>query len=395
MAAALTKLKGFIQTYTSMSFGNISEAEMDELKSFLTQALSTLRWEIEEELNELKDSSEKSIYILNLQSQLSYLADGITGFDRDNGNDLQITGIFDWLLSGIFELLEHVRTYFANYFDFDADLPSHFFGRYKTLNADFGTDLEERLTRYNVDPELSSLILGFSQATDKSERFTIRTWRQWDYLVKTIRLISQFLVIPPKEDIELEILKLLICKEFNSIQVYAYFLKYIERTILSEAEFHEQQQDLLYLLKTFQQVRVEAQHLYDPKVQSLKTSVIESLEAELTYLEQKEKLYTQNFRGTSTDAPSKFYFVVAVTLAELMFFFRIMLEVAFIETKFKSYLYEFVNNHIKTQRAENISKKSQRNHFSNKPFPDRIVQSIRGWLQKMIGHIDQYYKVNL
>ncbi|RYG12321.1 MAG: hypothetical protein EOO07_19230 [Chitinophagaceae bacterium] len=162
---------------------------------------------------------------------------------------------------------------------------------------------------------------------------------------------------------------------------------------MSDAEFHEQQQDLIYLLKIFQQVRVDAQHLYDPKVQSLKLSVIESLEAELAYLEQKEKLYTQNFKITSPNEPSKFYFVVAVTLAELMFFFRILLEVAFIQTKFKSYLYEFVNNHIKTERAENISKKSQRNHFSNKPFPDRIVQSIRSWLQKMINHIDQHYKL--
>jgi len=64
MAAALTKLKGFIQTYTSISFGTISEAEMDELKSFVTQALTTLRWEIEDELNNIKDESEKGLYIL-------------------------------------------------------------------------------------------------------------------------------------------------------------------------------------------------------------------------------------------------------------------------------------------------------------------------------------------
>lgn len=393
MAVALTKLKGFIQTYTSMSFGNISEAELDELKSFISEALSMLRWEIEDELNNLIDDSEKGIYIINLQSQLTYLADGITGFDPDDKSGVQISGLFDWLLTSLFELLEHVRNYFASYFDFDAELPTHFFSRFQPINADFGNNLEETLIKNNVDQELSSLILAFSRSTDKSERFKIRTWRQWDYLVKTVQGISQFLDHPPKEDIDLEILKLLICKEFNSIQVYAYFLKYIERTTLSDAEFHEQQQDLFYLLKTFQQVRVEAQHLYDPKVQSLKTSVIESLEAELTYLEHKEKLYTQNFRSTDADAPSKFYFVVAVTLAELMFFFRILLEVAFIQIKFKSYLYEFVNNHIKTQRAENISKKSQRNHFSNKPFSDRIVQSIRGWLQKMINHIDQHYKL--
>lgn len=393
MAAALTKLKGFIQTYTGLIFTTISEHELDELKSFVTQAISTIRWEIEDEISQIKDESAKAIYILALQLQLVYLADGNTGFQHDENNLLLASGLFDWLSVSIYQLLDHIREYFGNYFDFDADLPIHFFERYRSSYPLFGNALGERLTALNVDPELSALILGFSQATNKSEQFKIRTWRQWDYLVKTVRVISQFLENPPKEDIDLEILKLMVCKEFNSIQVYAFFLKYIERVTLSDAEFHEQQQDLIYLLKTFQQVRVEAQHLYDPKVQSLKLSVIESLEAELTYLEQKEKLYTQNFKITSPNEPSKFYFVVAVTLAELMFFFRILLEVAFIQTKFKSYLYEFVNNHIKTERAENISKKSQRNHFGNKPFPDRIVQNIRGWLQKMISHIDQHYKV--
>jgi hypothetical protein len=393
MAAALTKLKGFIQTYTSLIFANISEVELDELKSFITQAISTIRWEIEDDVSLMKDQSAKTIYILALQFQLTYLADGINGFQHDNSNLLIASGLFDWLSFSIYELLEHVREYFGDYFDFDAELPLHFFERYGSANPLLGNVFNERLTSNNVDPELSALILGFSHATNKTERFRIRTWRQWDYLVKTVRIISEFLENPPKEDIDLELLKLLIGKEFNSIQVYAYFLKYIEKITLSEAEFHEQQQDLIYLLKIFQQVRVDAQHLYDPKVQSLKLSVIESLEAELAYLEQKEKLYTQNFKITTPNEPSKFYFVVAVTLAELMFFFGILLEVAFIQTKFKSYLYEFVNNHIKTERAENISKKSQRNHFSNKPFPDRIVQSIRSWLQKMINHIDQHYKV--
>jgi hypothetical protein len=114
------------------------------------------------------------------------------------------------------------------------------------------------------------------------------------------------------------------------------FVKHIEKTTLGETSFPEQQQELLFLLKTFRQVRIEAQSLYNPTVQSLKISVIESLEAELSYLEQKEKLYLQSFKATNPEAPSKFYFKVAVTLAELMFFFRVMLEVALISTKFNS-----------------------------------------------------------
>jgi len=71
----------------------------------------------------------------------------------------------------------------------------------------------------------------------------------------------------------------------------------------------------------------------------------------------------------------------------------VMLEVKMIFTKFNSYLYEFISNHIRTERAENISKKSMRNHFNNKPFPDRVVQNVKGWLEKMIHHINLYYDI--
>jgi hypothetical protein len=34
-----------------------------------------------------------------------------------------------------------------------------------------------------------------------------------------------------------------------------------------------------------------------------------------------------------------------------------------------------------------------RNHFNNKPFPDRVVHNVKSWLEKMTNHIDLYYKL--
>jgi hypothetical protein len=395
MAASLTKIKGFIQTYSGYNFENLSEAEFEELKNFVSQALLMLRWEMEEELQQIPDEAGKSQYISGLQSQLIYMADGITGFEDGGDVRIQLVPVFEWVMMSIFDLLEHIRNYFPDYFDFGAMLPKEFISSHRDKNKFSGAQLIEVLTTHHTDPVLVELIKNYNEATDKSERFKIKTWQQWDFLIKTHTVISDFMDDPPKKDIDLELLKIFVCRDFNSIQVYAFFLKYIERITLSEASFEEQQQDLLYLLKVFKQVRIEGKYVYNPQVQSLKTSVIESITAELNYLEEKEKIYLQSFKPADNATPSKFYFKVMVTLAELMFLFRIFIEVGFINTKFKSYLYEFVSNHIQTERSEKPSLKSQRNHFNNKPFPDRIVQSIRDWLSKMIGHIDLYYKINI
>jgi hypothetical protein len=354
-----------------------------------------LQWEMEEECQQIPDEAGKSRYISGIQSQLTYMADGITGFEDGEDINIQLVPVFEWILVKLFDLLEHIRNYFPDYFNFGAQLPKEFISRNRNKHEFMDSELVEVLTLNHVDPPLVDLIKSYSEATDKSERFKIKTWQQWTFLITTVTVISNFMNDPPKGDIDLEILKLFLCWEFNSIQVYAYFLKYIEKITLSENSFQEQQQDLLYLLKVFKQVRIEGKHLYDPQVQSLKSSVIESITAELNYLEEKEKIYLQNFRAADNGAPSKFYFKVMVTLAELMFLFRIFIEVEFISTKFKSYLYEFVSSHIQTERSEKPSLKSQRNHFNNKPFPDRVVRSVRDWLSKMITHIDLYYKITI
>lgn len=393
MAATLTKLKGIIHTYSDYASTDISNPAIEELKKIADETVQMLFWDIEEQYNHYSTDVEKTTYIVTVQSQLSYLADGITSFEKNGLSELKLHESLKYILFRIFALLEHLRTYFPANFNIESDLPIHFTDLFKSSYSVFDSELKRKLEDNKVDPDLSFLIISFSEATSRSERFKIRTWRQWEYLLNTTQYISAFLDNPPSADINLEILKLFIRQEFNAIQVYGYFIKYLERTTLSEASFPEQQQELLLLFKTLRQVRVETKGYYCSNVPSLKESMIESLEAELTYLEQKEKVFLQNFKATNPEAPSKFYFKVAFTLAELMFFFRIALEIGLFVTKFNSYLYEFISNHIRTERAENISKKSMRNHFNNKPFPDRTVFSVRSWMEKMINHIDLYYKL--
>jgi hypothetical protein len=393
MAAALTRLKGFIQTYSGYNFGNITASEIEELKTFVAEAAHTARWEIEAEYQRLQGEAAKKQYVTNLQSQLSYLASAVHEFKNDPPEPDLKPDFLNWVTAEIFKLLEHVKVYFSVHFDFLAEMPPGFVEYHRERQRSPLRNLIDKISGLNIDQELRALIRNYSEATGDSGKFVIKIWRQLDYQLMAIQVITNFMDDPPSGDLDLELLKLFVAIDFNSIQVYAFFIKYIERVTLGETSFQEQQQEILYLLKVFRQVRVDAPFPFDSRIQSLNVSVVESLEAELNYIEQKDKLYLQNFRNTNPNSPSKFYFTVAVTLAELMFLFRVMLEVKLIFTKFNSYLYEFIANHIRTERAENISKKSMRNHFNNKPFPDRVVQNVKSWLEKMIQHIHLYYDI--
>jgi len=387
MTAHLVKLKSLLQTYTVLDAQEVNLYEIEHIKDAVEEITQLFKWDLEEKQNESAD-----ILIPNLQNHLTYLADGATAFDRANPLAAEINDFVKFLVLKIYDLIYHLLTYYPHYFDFDADIPAHYQDYQELSYASYSYHAKQLLIERNLDEDLILLLTDFFCAARSGQRFQIHTWRQWQYREKLFDLLYKTLKLPHIEDATLETLKVLLSFELNSIQVYSYFIKYIEKISLSTSPAQEQEQELLYLIKLFRQVRVEVKMRFDPDSPSLKESVLESLEAELAYVKQKDEVIISRFKAAHPDGQNRFYFKVAVTLPELMFFFRILLEIGMMVTRFNSYLYEFISKHIKTERADNISKKSMRNHFSNKPFPDRIVNSVRSWFEKAIQHIDQHYK---
>lgn len=391
MAGGLIKLKAIIYTYAGTPDDKITSVVAEEIKGFAYTAVNSLQVEIEENIICNTHDTARKQSVADIQLQLTSLANHISLIGKEENQAAQITQIFNWVLTRLFSLLDHLHKYFPTVFDFEAVLPSQFLSQYHPTHLVQEKEILNKLGQTGVDPQLFDVTQSYFLAFNEPDQVRISTWRHWDYLLHLLDWVNEFTLNPAEGDSTLALLKLFIAKNFNSIHIYAFFLKYMEHLMQSDRSFQEQQQDLLHLLKVFRQVRVENQYSYDSRVQLLQTSLIDCLTAELEYLTQKEKLFLKEFKSTDNKT-SKFYFDVMVTLAELMFFFRVLMEVGFIRTKFNSYLYEFVAAHIHTQRSENLSKKSMRNHFSNQPFPDRLVQNVREWLSKMIKHIDIYYK---
>ena len=89
---------------------------------------------------------------------------------------------------------------------------------------------------------------------------------------------------------------------------------------------------------------------------------------------------------------SSYYFDVSMTLEELFFLLKIMVEVRLIKTKFKSNLYSFVATHIRTERTKTPSEQYMRNIFGpNREVPSRVIRKVRGWLMTIINYIDTHF----
>ncbi|WP_454801379.1 hypothetical protein [Mucilaginibacter phyllosphaerae] len=387
MTIALTKLKGIIYTYSNYKFDGLSPDEIEDLKLEVEEIAHSLIWKIAEEFKR----QEQPQIVRQVQSELTFFAEAAFNFPKDKYLVSLTPNVSFFILEQIVRVLNHLRTYYPAEFNFEALLPTHYTDVISDRSADEIQQIMDALKRHDVEDSFIAVLKAYLSATGISERFQIKTWRQLVFQEKVYKGLKCLLHCNQKE-MTLEILKLMVALEFNSIQIYGCFVRCLEKITLSDQGFSEQMEQLSFLTKTFRQVRIEARDLYDPNAPSLKDSVIESISAEIAYIQQKENIYQQNFRSVNPESSSKFYFTVGLTLAELMFFFRVALDVKFVMTKFNAYLYEFVSNHIKTEHAENLSKQSMRNHINNKPFPDKVVRVVRAWLAKMIEHIDLYYK---
>ncbi|UOE47845.1 hypothetical protein MTO98_25885 [Mucilaginibacter sp. SMC90] len=389
MITSLTKIKAFIHTYADLKNAEISEATLEELKTFAGHAITSLILNIDNEIILKREERDKRLFTEQLQLAVINIIDDLAQVNR--GTD-GLSEIFGWLEAKLIALLEHLHQYFGSYFNIEVPVPASFVIREKRNVYPTSAELMIRFRKAVGDEEMTGLLSGFVLADNVNDRFFIRSWNQWLFYKNFIGELTLFLNAPPAEDPKIQVMKLLIELNFNSIYIYSYFLKFMEGVSAKDADDEEVEHELFYLLKVFRQINTRYPKGFDLESKTLKELIRGAITAELKYISQKNKLFQKAYRTNDDPGASKFYFMVMVTLAELMFLFRVMIETEFMVTKLKSHLYDFIANHIRTQRAENFSKKSMRNRFGSKPFSDRIVHNVREWLLKMVRHIDLHYK---
>jgi len=189
--------------------------------------------------------------------------------------------------------------------------------------------------------------------------------------------------------VSIKFIKLLIGYNFNPLVFYEYLLDYIGQVVSDEMPYEEQEMELLGLLRTIENIRLECKEGYNTEVVPILESVSSFIQRELDILVKMKEVIAPHPQNGSRGRISDYYFEVSTTLEELFFLMRVMLEVRFLKTKFKSNLYSFVAKHIRTDRSKNPSAQYMRNIFGpNREVPSRIIRKVRSWLMMMVNYID-------
>ena len=151
---------------------------------------------------------------------------------------------------------------------------------------------------------------------------------------------------------------------FNSLQ----FFKYLTNSISQELETQEnyiQKIDILYkLLKNYNQKQTRGFLKYKTNLLPLKEQLINWIEEEIEYLTKKNKLEANQFTNVSNNE-GKIKFLTGLSVAQLSYFFGLLMEVDIIKHKNQTDIFRFISENFKTSNTEKISVDSIKAKYYN------------------------------
>ncbi|HMG08611.1 MAG TPA: hypothetical protein VK609_08890, partial [Mucilaginibacter sp.] len=158
MKGEIIRLKAFIQTYLEPNDNLWPEDVILELKVFVSETLSEINAQLEDDFFNLNGEQERKVYIQDLQSQLVMLGNTVSFAVKDDLRTVGTDVLFNELYQEIICLLERLRSCFSTYFNFEQALPHLFMAESSRKYAAEWHGLINGLRGINIDHELVDVI---------------------------------------------------------------------------------------------------------------------------------------------------------------------------------------------------------------------------------------------
>lgn len=249
------------------------------------------------------------------------------------------------------------------------------------------TVLLERLNQRVDDEALLRILEDYLSCLHNPKNTFIQNWRQYFYLQDLAKEIDLLLIMSSSQkDLRIALIRRLIGFNFNPLVFYEYLIERIADVAGDVLPYEVRELELLNILKGVSTIRTENEIGLLSNVMPLRDSICGSIEHDLANIARMKTL--SQAEGTNSMA---FYFMVSLTLEQLLFFFRLTMEEAHVRCKYHSHLYAFISRHIRVQRSESPSEHYMRNVFSAKEVPQKVVRAVRAALMTLVNRIDSTY----
>ncbi len=337
------------------------------------------------------DRARAAIYIEYITGELILLSDFWYSntpleAESDNGGANRLRQLVTALLSELNKLLLHLIENYHAYFNKHARAPAAFRNLYRDRIAEPVDVFLSELSKKGNDKALFSLLDAYLNSLKRKTEYRTETFYQLEYIQDFVNALLG-LVNKEAEKLEKEVYKELVLLNFNHPHAGYLYITRVKREY-EQAESYQEE-----LLEAAGQLRILQQYPpgnrpYDPSAEPLKETLVRSFSEEIKYIQQMQDLDLHGPANQVAVIP-RIFFTVSITLEQLLFLFRLLIETGIVIIKRKSDLYDFIHLHIGTEERKTFSRGSLRNAFASRR--QATAKKVKDILMEMVRLINQKY----
>ncbi len=369
--------------------------DSDRQISSIADECSSVRDRIQQTIYKIKGRRNKLFFIRQHQRELTTLCNlahlslSETGKTHPyTGNDVK--DILLWELGrGILNILEYLKFHFKKYFDNASTVPYALICILKDNIGNHRKNIRTFMEKEEIEQTLISLVhdyLGLERRIDNDF-----TWQDIAYLENFISALNEAALSggQGKEIMERQLIGRLFYLNFNHSAFYEYLAEKIKQRVEVKETFKERKRELLDILRLYQGLPVRRTRICNPGLPGIRSAITSHIKLEIDYVRHVQQLHSPTFPGNRGRSSSPFYFKVSLTVAQLVFFVRLLVETGTVIAENKADLNEFLVNHVGTLNKINISERSIRSKSTN-PDP-QTVKNVKHALISMLNQINEKY----
>jgi len=284
-------------------------------------------------------------------------------------------------------LFDHLKDNYYGYLNFTIDVPETYKKQFSADNRQTIDNLIEKFSQRNISEELTRILEDY---LNSKINFTIRSLHDMEYLKSVSSALGKLLDNDESEDFEKQITTELIYLNFNCLHFIRYYISKIQKSYDDVDSYEDELKEAILAAKEMRQEQVRPDWAFDIQAPNLKQVLSKAIDEEIYCLKKLQKNYNKRvYQPQAAAGLSRFYFKVSITIDQLIFFFRLMIETGTLIAKKKDDVYEFISRHIGTNNKDDLSKGNMRNKYS-KPHPKTVLR-VKSLLLDMLRILNERY----
>jgi hypothetical protein len=359
--------------------GENNVAKFDEYVNHVREETIRIKSSMVSQVFSLETEQHIELYIQNHQTAIINLADVLLSYVNKEQlhlmyvitSDKTLENLHKIMYGALEDVLNYIEKYFTKYFNLDLRVLMV----YKLLAV---REVDEKLTMIKrnlegkgIDTRLQETALNpmelFIQSSDKA----LITFRGVLY-IKALQTEMLRITESTNEDLSNRIKSMLIYINYNSF----HFFQFMTNTMLIEIESEKSDQDkinkLLLFSKTIAQQHVKPSHIYKHKQPSIKAQLVEWINEEIYYLENKIRL-AKKLATTQIDELENFKVNTMLSVSQIAYLTKLFNESGVIKVPNQLALLRLIARFCRTQNMENISSASLRSKYYNTEDSTRLA----------------------